>query len=242
MKYILVANKKPIVLGRYGENERTTIRFDLNALFPDLLDASFGLVHKRHGDAAPYPCVIENFNGYVSWVINSADVANVGSGTAQLSAYKDGVIAKTEVFTTVTLDSMGLTDPPDPETSWVDDVLQAGILASDAAARAGTYANTAQEVLDDAEGKKEDAEAWAVGERNGEPVDENDPTYHNNAKYYAEQAGGGLSDTAISLLNTILSSAVYETDQTANIAALIAELSGGDVSGVIPPAGGTYEH
>lgn len=45
--------------------------------------------------------------------------------------------------------------------------------------------------------------------------------------------GGSLSSTAISLLNTILSAAVYETDQTANIAALIAELSGGDTSGVI---------
>lgn len=34
-----------------------------------------------------------------------------------------------------------------------------------------------------------DAEAWAVGTRNGIPVDSSDPTYHNNAKYYAEQAG-----------------------------------------------------
>ncbi len=30
------------------------------------------------------------------------------------------------------------------------------------------------------------AEAWAVGERHGVPVDENDQTYHNNAKYYAQ--------------------------------------------------------
>ena len=30
------------------------------------------------------------------------------------------------------------------------------------------------------------AEAWAVGERHGVPVDENDQTYHNNAKWYAE--------------------------------------------------------
>ena len=29
------------------------------------------------------------------------------------------------------------------------------------------------------------AEAWAVGERGGVPVDENDQTYHNNSKYYA---------------------------------------------------------
>lgn len=29
------------------------------------------------------------------------------------------------------------------------------------------------------------AEAWAVGERHGVPVNETDQTYHNNAKYYA---------------------------------------------------------
>lgn len=29
------------------------------------------------------------------------------------------------------------------------------------------------------------AEAWAVGERKGVPVNETDQTYHNNAKYYA---------------------------------------------------------
>lgn len=32
------------------------------------------------------------------------------------------------------------------------------------------------------------SEAWAVGERNGIDVSNIDPTYHNNAKYYAEQA------------------------------------------------------
>lgn len=32
------------------------------------------------------------------------------------------------------------------------------------------------------------AEAWAVGQRGGVPVTEGDPTYQNNAKYYAEQA------------------------------------------------------
>ena len=32
----------------------------------------------------------------------------------------------------------------------------------------------------------EEAEAWAVGERDGEPVPSTDETYHNNSKYYAE--------------------------------------------------------
>lgn len=32
------------------------------------------------------------------------------------------------------------------------------------------------------------AEAWAVGERDGTPVEPSDPTYHNNSKYYAGEA------------------------------------------------------
>ena len=34
----------------------------------------------------------------------------------------------------------------------------------------------------------EDAEAWAVGERNGTPVTSGDDTYQNNSKYYSELA------------------------------------------------------
>ena len=33
------------------------------------------------------------------------------------------------------------------------------------------------------------AEAYAVGERNGVPVTAGDSAYHNNSKYYAQQAG-----------------------------------------------------
>ena len=40
----------------------------------------------------------------------------------------------------------------------------------------------------EAEASALDSEAWAVGERNGEAVEDTDPTYHNNSKYYSEQA------------------------------------------------------
>ena len=35
---------------------------------------------------------------------------------------------------------------------------------------------------------EENAEAWAVGERNGTAVSSGDVTYHNNSKYYAQEA------------------------------------------------------
>lgn len=50
-----------------------------------------------------------------------------------------------------------------------------------------------------ASASKQDSEAWAVGTRNGAPVQYGDPTYQNNAKYYAQHGAGtsfsGLADT-----------------------------------------------
>lgn len=51
--------------------------------------------------------------------------------------------------------------------------------------------NAVDDVLaykNEAQQSAEDSEAWAVGERNGEAVEDTDPTYHNNSKYYSEQA------------------------------------------------------
>lgn len=42
------------------------------------------------------------------------------------------------------------------------------------------------------------SEAFAVGERDGVPVNSNDPTYHNNSKYYAEQAENIMVNAGIS--------------------------------------------
>lgn len=83
----------------------------------------------------------------------------------------------------------------------------------------GDYATAAQQAADDAEGNAaaalqsantaaaasanaeemesrsadnaENAEAWAVGQRNGVDVGADDPAYQKSAKYWAEQAAGG---------------------------------------------------
>ena len=52
----------------------------------------------------------------------------------------------------------------------------------------------AQQIVDGAEEYVEDAEAWAVGERGGVPVDPSDPTYENSAHYWALQASGAGND------------------------------------------------
>lgn len=56
-----------------------------------------------------------------------------------------------------------------------------------------------------AAGSEENAEAWAVGERDGEPVTSGDVTYHNNSKYYAGEAADSASNASTSETNAGLS-------------------------------------
>ena len=50
------------------------------------------------------------------------------------------------------------------------------------------YAEEAEEAAESAEESSEDSEAWAIGKRNGTPVSSSDPTYHNNSKWYSDNA------------------------------------------------------
>ena len=55
-----------------------------------------------------------------------------------------------------------------------------------------------------AQQQEEDAEAWANGTRGGVPVSSDDPAYHNNSKYYmeqAEEAAGGVLEKYPKIVN-----------------------------------------
>lgn len=65
---------------------------------------------------------------------------------------------------------------------------EAKVAAENAKTDAQTAKTAAEAAKSAAEDSAEDAEAWAVGQRNGVDVPSTDPAYHNNAKYYKEQA------------------------------------------------------
>lgn len=141
----VITNNRPILLGKCGENEATLIKFPINVFFPFVNATSFSLVHQRHGDVAPYPCVISQGEGFINWSINSADVANQGNGVAQLTAYnEEGLVAKTVVFTTVVTDSLGYVTPPAPQTAWVDQVAGYASQAEQAAVQASESVSVIQ--------------------------------------------------------------------------------------------------
>lgn len=50
------------------------------------------------------------------------------------------------------------------------------------------YRDDAVAAATSADADEKDASAYAIGERGGVPVGPTDPAYHNNAKYYAQQA------------------------------------------------------
>lgn len=49
-----------------------------------------------------------------------------------------------------------------------------------------------------------DAEAWAVGTRDGVPVESDDPAYQHNSKYYADNFVGMITDAQWASITTIL--------------------------------------
>ena len=58
----------------------------------------------------------------------------------------------------------------------------------------GTKAQWVQS-MEDAEENAQKSEKYATGKLNGTDVSSDDPTYHNNSKYYSEQAAGDASDS-----------------------------------------------
>ena len=70
---------------------------------------------------------------------------------------------------------------------------QAAERSAEAAAGSATGAAGSAQA---AAGSKSDAEAYAVGKRGGTDVGVDDPTYHNNAKFYADQAGSSAEAAA----------------------------------------------
>lgn len=72
---------------------------------------------------------------------------------------------------------------------------------NDITAQAGIATNAATASAN----SKKDSEAWAVGTRDGVPVGPTDPTYNNNAQYYATHGAGsslaGMTDVDVSTVS-----------------------------------------
>lgn len=131
--------------------------------------------------------------------ITAAHAAQNGAAAAE-QAKLSAQSAKTAAEQAQTAAEQAKTDAQAAKTNAQGSATAASTSAQNASSSA-TVANTAktqaQEAAENAAEDAGDAEAWAVGKRNGQPVSPTDPAYRNNAKYYKEQAqgiaGGGVT-------------------------------------------------
>lgn len=86
---------------------------------------------------------------------------------------------------------------------------------------AATSATAAAGSATAAASSKSDAEAWAVGKRNGVPVDSADATYHNNSKYYAENAAEIVPDAVAAWLDAHPEATTTVQDKSLSVNKLI---------------------
>ena len=107
-----------IAIGRQMENEYRQIIFDCSGFGPDI--TSITLVHQRSQDTAPYIVGTFNANPFV-WTIDDTDTAYYGYGKGELRISFASGLAKSIVFTTLTVKSITAdTVIPEPLQSWYD--------------------------------------------------------------------------------------------------------------------------
>lgn len=107
-------------LGRLGENEYTSIRFDVTKWLTEMPTAVIALYNQRPQDAEAYPVDgISVRDGIVTWTVTSAELTQVGNGRCELVAIENEVVAKSAFYDTVIFDALGGDgDAPEPWVSW----------------------------------------------------------------------------------------------------------------------------
>lgn len=131
-------------------------------------------------------------SGYATSASNSADSASGSASSASTSA-NNAASSASSASDSATAASGSASSASDSATA----ASGSASSASDSATAASGSATQASGYATSAANSAEDSEAWAVGKRGGQDVPSTDPTHHNNAKYWAEQAsqaaGGGVT-------------------------------------------------
>lgn len=134
-------------------------------------------------------------SGDVAYHNNSKYYANAASGSASTAVASDIAAAQSkedaEAWAVGERDSTPVTSG---DVTYNNNAKYYAGEASNSASNAGASETNAGLSESAAAQSEEDAEAWAVGTRNGIPVTSGDAAYHNNAKYWADEASGTVND------------------------------------------------
>ena len=124
MRTVYVRAFMRLPLGKQGENEAVQVVWPgIVEQFRGLYGSGvFTLTAKRYGYAEAYPVAVSTEGGDVVWLVRAADVASPGSGSCELIYTVDGVVAKSQTWSTyvaasISGDAPG--EPPeDPAKAW----------------------------------------------------------------------------------------------------------------------------
>lgn len=131
---IICATAATMVIGRRGENLATRVRFPTASWVETYGDGTFQLLVQRPNEDTPYPAALVSDGDNICWDVTSADTAIAGLGKCELQYYVGDVLAKSVIYQTRVMESLDAAgDVPEPYESWVEQVLQAGADAQEAA-------------------------------------------------------------------------------------------------------------
>ena len=182
MEIYKVSPGKSIDLGRQGENLARQVRFDLSGWISSFGPGTVQLLHERKDDKAPYPVAVEQDGNLAVWTVTSADTSAAGNGRAELQYYVGNALVKTETWATKVRAALGPVSetPPEAQQGWVDQVLQAGAAAAEAAEKAENAA------LRQPYPNAETGTWWVWDAESG--------AYTDTGISYGTGAGGGVTD------------------------------------------------
>lgn len=124
MRVVTAKKNKIIPLGFQGEHDVTTVQFDVSGWADLYGEGTFSLMNQRPTETTGYPCTITEEDEVVSWVVDNNDVFIEGEGRVQLTYTVGQNIAKSIVFLTRVLKSIGVGEVPDPAPDWMEEMRQ----------------------------------------------------------------------------------------------------------------------
>lgn len=142
---------------------------------------------------------------YITWTIPHSILQQPGTVKIQIRAIDDGAVVRWSTYQAAMFVDRHLNVP----ANYTGDLTEIEQMEQD-----HQYFKSVIQELEANIDYKRDAEAWAVGTRDGVAVPQTDETWHNNAKYYARYAG----QTGVAQLSEIVSG------QSAQIAQNAAEM------------------
>ncbi len=182
---LLIEMLQRLDLGIQGENLARTIEIDCNAWLRMFENGTVSIYHQRNGDEgiSVTGASFDRDTGILSWQPSSYDTFYNGMGQAEIRLTEGSVIKKARTVNTLVWPAIVNDQGETQSSNW-----QAYINVVEG------YKNAAQTSELNAEESAEDSEAWAVGERGGVEVTDEDETYENNSKYYADEAGSSATE------------------------------------------------